>query len=176
MTAKGDAMLRRNMMLGVAALALAACGRPQARIGADGLPEATIFRITSADAQVIPFRMLESVNALRAANGAAPLALDAQLNAAAATHSRDMAVQNRPWHFGSDGSSPLDRLARVGFAGTLVGEAISESFEDDITTLAAWMEQSATRNVILDRNATKMGIAWFQEDGGKIWWTMVLGR
>lgn len=163
-------------MLGVAALALAACGRAQARIGADGLPEATIFRITPADAQVIPFRMLESVNALRSANGAAPLSLDAQLNAAAATHSRDMAVQNRPWHFGSDGSSPLDRLARVGFTGTLVGETISESFEDDITTLAAWMEQPATRNVILDRNANRMGIAWFQEDGGKIWWTMVLAR
>lgn len=169
-------MLRRNVALGLALAAVAACARPQARIGADGLPEATIFRITPADAQIIPFRMQESINSLRAAAGAGPLTLDAQLNAAAATHSRDMAVQNRPWHFGSDGSSPLDRLARVGYRGQMVGEAISESFEDDIATLAAWMELPATRDVIMDRSATRMGVAWFQEDGGKIWWTLVLAR
>lgn len=169
-------MLRRNLMLGLGAVALAACARPQARIGANGLPQATLFRITPQDAQVIPFRMLESVNSIRAAAGAGPLQLDAQLNAAAATHSRDMAVQNRPWHFGSDGSSPLERLRRVGYQGPLVGETISESFEDDITTLAAWMETPATRDVILDRSATRLGVAWFQEDGGKIWWTMVLAR
>ncbi len=169
-------MLRRNLlMLGLASAGLAACGA-RAPIGADGLPRATVFRITEADAQVIPFRMTESVNTLRRAAGAAPVQLDPQLNAAAATHSRDMAVQNRPWHFGSDGSSPLDRLRRVGYAGGLVGEVISESFEDDTTTLAAWMEDPVTRAVILDRTATRLGIAWFQEPGGKIWWTMVLGR
>lgn len=167
-------MLRRTMMLVLAAAGLAACARPRAQIGADGLPMQTIFRITEEDAAAIPFRMQESVNTLRRAAGAGPVQLDAQLNAAAATHSRDMAVQNRPWHFGSDGSSPLDRLRRVGYTGTLIGETISETFEDDIATLAAWMELQATREVILDPRATKMGIAWFQESGGKIWWTMVL--
>ena len=163
------------MMLGVAALALAACGRAQARIGANGLPEATIFRITPADAQVIPFRMLESVNALRAANGAGPLALDAQLNAAAATHSRDMAVQNRPWHFGSDGSSPLLRTQRVNYAGTFLGEVISETYQTELETLSAWMAQPDTRDVILDPRAREIGFAWFQEESGKIWWTLLTG-
>lgn len=161
-------------MLGLAAGGLAACGTPRAQIGADGLPVQTIFRITEQDAAEIPFRMQDSVNTLRRAAGAGPVQLDAQLNAAAATHSRDMAVQNRPWHFGSDGSSPLDRLRRVGYAGSLIGEAISETFENDTSTLAAWMELQATREVILDPRATRMGIAWFQESGGKIWWTMVL--
>ncbi|MCC7320062.1 MAG: CAP domain-containing protein [Rubellimicrobium sp.] len=170
-------MLRRNVvMMGAAVAGLAACARPAARIGADGLPEATIFRITDADAQVIPYRMQESINTLRRAAGAGSLQLDAQLTASAATHSRDMAVQNRPWHFGSDGSSPVDRLRRVGYPGQLVGETISESFEDDISTLAAWMDARATREVIMDPSATRMGIAWFQEQGGKIWWTLVLGR
>ncbi len=169
-------MLRRDLlMLGAGSMVLAACA-PRAPIGADGLPAATIFRITDADARAIPYRMLESVNTLRRAAGAAPVQLDSQLNAAAATHSRDMAVQNRPWHFGSDGSSPVDRLRRVGYGGALVGEVISESFEDDSTTLAAWMNDRETREVILNRNATRLGIAWFQEQGGKIWWTMVLGR
>jgi uncharacterized protein YkwD len=119
--------------------------------------------------------MLDSVNALRSTAGVQPLELDARLNAAAATHSRDMAVQNRPWLFGSDGSSPLDRARRVGFPGRLVGENISESFETELQTLAAWMEQADTRAVILDPDARYMGFAWYQEAGGKLWWTLNMG-
>lgn len=170
-------MLRRNLLvLGLAAAGLAACGAPPSGVGQGGVTGTRVFRITDAEAQAIPYRMLESVNTLRQAAGARALVLDSQLTAAAATHARDMAVQNRPWHFGSDGSSPLDRLQRVGYAGGLVGEAISESFEDDSTTLSAWMNQPETREVIMDPTAARLGVAWFQEDGGKIWWAMVLGR
>ena len=86
-----------------------------------------------------------------------------------------MSLQNRPWHFGSDGSSPLDRVARVGFNGALIGENISETYETELETLAAWMDQPETRGVILDPRAARMGFAWFQEPNGKIWWTLVLG-
>ena len=119
--------------------------------------------------------MLDSVNTLRQASGAQPVQLNAQLNAAAATHSRDMAVQNRPWHFGSDGSSPLDRVQRAGYPGLFLGENISETYESEVETLAAWMEQEDTRRIILDPRATDLGFAWYQEQGGKIWWTMVVG-
>ena len=101
--------------------------------------------------------------------------LNAQLNAAAATHSRDMAVQNRPWHFGSDGSSPLDRVRRVGYTGTLLGENISETYQTALETLSDWMGQADTRAVILDPTATEIGFAWFQEPSGKMWWTLVSG-
>lgn len=124
----------------------------------------------------VQFRMLDSVNALRQAAGSQNVQLDAKLNAAAATHSRDMSVQNRPWHFGSDGSSPLDRVARVGYSGTLLGEAISESYENELQTLTAWMENSATRSVIMDPKAVNMGFSWFQEQNGKIWWTLVMAN
>lgn len=169
-------MFYRRAFIASALASLAACAQPSARIGADGLPERQIYRITAQDRQEIPFRMLDSINTLRQAAGAGPLQLDAQLNAAAATHSRDMAIQNRPWHFGSDGSSPLDRIRRAGYPGGLVGETISETFENELETLAAWMQLPATRDVILDPTATRMGFAWFQEDGGKIWWTLVLGN
>lgn len=132
-----------------------------------------VYRIRNADK--VQFRMLDSVNALREAAGRAPVTLNAQLNAAAATHSRDMSVQNRPWHFGSDGSSPLDRVARTGFTGSMVGEAISETYENEVQTLTAWMENPSTRSVILDPNAANMGFFWFQEPNGKIWWTLVMG-
>lgn len=159
-----------------ASFALAACGTGnQIRIGSDGRPLPQIYRISSAQEATIPYRLLDSVNALRAAKGSPPLQFSAQLNAAAATHSRDMSVQNRPWHFGSDGSSPLERVNRVGYAGRLVGENISETFETELETLSAWMAQPDTREVIMDPQAREIGFAWFQEPSGKIWWTMVTG-
>ncbi|EYD73211.1 CAP domain-containing protein [Limimaricola hongkongensis] len=167
-------MQRRELILGLLLTGLSACAAPSGRIGPDGLPLPQVYRIKPEDEAQIPFRMLDGVNTLRRARGLSQLSLDAQLNAAAATHSRDMSVQNRPWHFGSDGSSPVDRLRRVGFTGRLVGETISETYETELETLAAWMEEPATRDVILDPTATRMGLAWYQEPAGKIWWTMVL--
>lgn len=166
--------MRIIYVLFVAAMALAACAPPPPSIGADGRQQ-TIYRIRSGDTAKLQFRMLDSVNALRSAEGSAPVQLNSQLNAAAATHSRDMSVQNRPWHFGSDGSSPIDRLARVGYPGTLVGEVISETYEGELETLGAWMTQNDTRRTILDPMARDMGFAWHQENNGKIWWTLVMG-
>jgi len=169
-------MLRREMILGMAAIGLVACDQGVNRpLGPDGLPLPSVYRIDPNDTALIQFRMLDSVNALRATASVSPLELDARLNAAAATHSRDMAVQNRPWLFGSDGSSPLDRARRVGFPGRLLGENISESFESELQTLAAWMEKPDTRAVILDPNGRYMGFAWFQEQSGKLWWTLNVG-
>ncbi len=119
--------------------------------------------------------MVDAVNTLRDAAGVQPVSLNAQLTAAAATHSRDMSVQNRPWHFGSDGSSPLDRVKRSGYPGMMLGENISETYETELETLSAWMARSDTRAVILDPNAKDMGFAWHQDKNGKIWWTMVTG-
>lgn len=144
-------------------------------IGADGKPLPVAYKIRAGDTDKIQFRVLDGVNALRQARGARALIFNAELTAAAATHSRDMSIQNRPWHFGSDGSSPLDRVRRVGYSGTLGGENISETYENENETLAAWMQQPDTRDVILDPRATDLGFAWYQEDNGKIWWTLVTG-
>lgn len=155
---------------------LAACGGgEEVRLAADGKPLPKFYNLATQDTATLQYRMLDSVNALRMSSGAGPLTLNAELNAAAATHSRDMSVQNRPWHFGSDGSSPLDRARRVGYTKTFLGEVISETYENELATLSAWMENPDTRWVILDDNATEMGFQWFQEPNGKIWWTLVTG-
>lgn len=170
-------MLRRSILFVVIAIGLAACGGPPpVQYGPDGKPLPQVYRISAGDEDEIQFRILDGVNALRQASGASPVRLSSALNAASATHSRDMSVQNRPWHFGSDGSSPLDRVARVGYQGRLLGENISESYETELETLSAWMANPDTRPVILDPRATDLGFAWFQEPNGKIWWTMILGQ
>ncbi len=164
-------MMRRLLCILAAFSIVSACAPPSST-GSNGQG---VYRISRGDTSTIQFRMLDSVNALRSAAGQPEVKLNARLNAAAATHSRDMSIQNRPWHFGSDGSSPIDRIQRVGYRGTLVGETISETYETDIETLGAWMEKPDTRRVILSPQAREMGFSWFQENNGKIWWTLVMG-
>ena len=56
-----------------------------------------------------------------------------------------------------------------------LGELISETYQTELETLSAWMAQPDTREVILDARAREAGFSWFQEPGGKIWWTMLTG-
>ena len=169
-------MVRVFSLLLVGLMVLTACGAPTSNssaLGADGRPLPKVYRIRNASK--VQFRILDSVNSLRAASGAAPVQLNAELNAAAATHSLDMSNQNRPWHFGSDGSSPIDRVQRAGYPGPMLGETISETYETELETLAAWMEQPGSREVLLEKRAINLGFSWFQESSGKIWWTLVMG-
>lgn len=165
-------MNRRGVLFGLGAIGLSACAPAAAPTDPNGV---RVYIIDPADEGDIQFRVLDGINALRQSAGSRLLQLDARLNAAAATHSRDMSLQNRPWHFGSDGSSPLDRGRRVGYDGRILGEAISETFETEMQTLSAWLSQADTRAVIMDPQASQMGFAWFQEPNGKIWWTLVVG-
>lgn len=169
-------MTSRSLALAILALlALAGCEQPTLYLGTDGRPISHLYRINPTDTARIQYRMLDSVNRLRQTAGVAPVQLNAELTAAAATHARDMSVQNRPWHFGSDGSSPLDRVRRVGYPLAMRGEVISETYENEVETLSAWMAQVDTRAVIMDPTARDLGFAWYQEPGGKIWWTLVTG-
>ncbi|WP_370399615.1 CAP domain-containing protein [Sulfitobacter sp. JB4-11] len=167
-------MTRILAILSALVLALTACVPVDDTGG--GTPGVQTYRIRAGDTGKIQFRMLDSVNALRSAAGAQAVELNPNLNAAAATHAKDMARQNRPWHFGSDGSSPIDRIRRVGYGGELVGETISETYESELETLAAWMEQPDTRRVLMAPDARNMGFSWHQESNGKIWWTLVMGK
>jgi uncharacterized protein YkwD len=170
-------MNRRSLLALGSAFLVTACmgGGGGVELGADGKPLPQVYRITPDVAAKVPYRFLDSVNTLRSAKGLPPLTFNVQLNAAAETHSRDMSLQNRPWHFGSDGSSPMVRVQRVGYSGRLVGENISETYQTELETLSAWMAQPDTRAIIMEPQARELGFAWFQEENGKIWWTMVTG-
>ncbi|MFC3168520.1 MULTISPECIES: CAP domain-containing protein [Paracoccus] len=157
-------------------MALAACmPRSLPPVAPDGQAMPVAHQINEAEAQQIPVRVLQQINTLRGNIAAPPLTLNPQLSAAALAHSRDMSAQNRAWHWGSDGSSPLDRARRAGYFGTIVGENISETYENDIQTLTAWMATRDTRDVIMDPSATNLGFAWYQESSGKVWWTLLTG-
>ena len=159
-------MLRPFLAALVALFALAACESG----GQGGL------RLSDADRDAIELRHLDSVNAVRSENGLAPVQLSAELNAAAETHARDMSVQQRAWHFGSDLTSPRERAFRAGYRGEVVGENLSEGADSDLTVLGTWLGFKDTRDVILDPTARGLGIGWYQEPTGKIWWVELLGQ
>lgn len=153
---------------------LLACEQQGPRVSEDG-DVLRPFWITERDTAEVQFRHLDAVNAIRGANGLTPVKLSPELIAAAKTHAIDMSKQNRPWDFGSDGSSPLDRVARAGYPGEFISENISETFEDDMLTLKAWMDDPLARAAILSPKAGFMGIAWYQEQTGKLWWVQLFG-
>ena len=168
-------MLKFSTLALVSVLALTACQKPGPQLGPDGQPLPVAYKITSREEAQIPGRVLGQINALRANIGAPAMMQNPMLDAAAKAHARDMAAQNRAWHFGSDGSSPLDRVRRQGYSGHLVGENISETYENELTTLNAWMQNRDTRDIMMDPRATELGIGWYQESSGKVWWVLITG-
>ncbi|RCW88178.1 CAP domain-containing protein [Paracoccus lutimaris] len=168
-------MLKFSTLALVSVLALTACQKPGPQLGPDGQPLPVAYRITGREEAQIPGRVLGQINALRANIGAPAMVQNPMLDAASKAHARDMAAQNRAWHFGSDSSSPLDRVRRQGYSGQLVGENISETYENELTTLNAWMQNRDTRDIMMDPRATELGIGWYQEPSGKIWWVLITG-
>ncbi len=134
------------------------------------------YWISDSRAKKMHGKMVDAVNLLRVENALSEIVINESLNLAAFTHSQDMYEQDRAWHFGSDGSSPLERVARFGFTGELIGENISETYESDELTLNAWMAQENTRSIILDKDANYMGLGWYQGEDGKIWWTQIFAE
>lgn len=163
-------MTPRFALLAVAALGLAACDPAGTTATGPG-----IYTIRPGDTGEIQQRMLTAVNSMRAASGAAPLQLNASLSSAARAHAREMSAQNRAWPFGSNGSTPYDRVAAAGYTGNLLAEVYSQTFETELETLAAWVQDGAWGAEILDPEARDMGFGWQQDRSGLIWWAVTLG-
>ena len=160
-------MSRFAFALLAAVLALAACAPTQQTGG--------VTRLTAADAAPIRLRHLDAVNAARASEGLAPLQLSAELDAAAETHARDMSVQKRAWHFGSDLTSWRERGFRAGYRGEVLGENLFEGADGDLTVLRYWLEVPDTRRVIMNPAGRGLGLGWHQDPGGKLWWVQLVG-
>lgn len=161
-------MIRLSTILVVLAFALTAC------TGAtDGSGKS--IRISSAQTNSVRNAHIASVNELRAQAGLGPLILSAELTAAALTQARDMAVQQRAWHFGSDTTSPQDRAARAGYFGVIKGENIAENYSRSDDLLNTWMSDPDTRRLMFTPDARDIGFGWYQESDGRLWWVQVIG-
>ena len=132
-------------------------------------------RIENFDSVEIRKRHLDYLNAIRQERGLTNLQISNSLNSSAATHARDIFKQQRAWNFGSDGSSPQKRAEVSGFKGVITGENVSETYEGEFQVLQVWVKNSFSRSVLLNKEATHLGLGWYQQDNGKIWWVQILG-
>ena len=135
-----------------------------------------VSQMSAADTNATRLRVLDAVNAVRIEQALSPLRYSAELNAAAETHARDMSVQDRAWHFGSDKTSPRERAFRAGYFGELSGENIAEGTDTDLVVLKSWLDFGDTRDVMLDPDARGMGLGWYKDATGKTWWVQLVGR
>jgi uncharacterized protein YkwD len=124
---------------------------------------------------VVPQQVvLDLVNAERAAHNLAPMVVDARLQLAAQRHSEDQAAMRRMSHVGSDGSSMVQRIDRVGFPWRSAAENVAVGFSTPQSVMAAWMNSPGHRTNILSAN-THIGVGLATGSDGRIYWTQVFG-
>ena len=132
--------------------------------------------ISSFEAAALKSRHLEMVNALRIENGRSLLKYSSSLSAASKTHAFDIARQQRAWNYGSDASSAIERAKISGFRGLVLGENVSETYEGEYDVLNVWFKSKIGREIILDSKATHLGLSWYQDSTGKVWWVQMIGN
>ncbi len=132
--------------------------------------------ISRFEASALKSRHIDMVNALRLENGRSPLKYSISLSAASKTHAFDIARQQRAWNYGSDASSAIERARIAGFRGLVLGENVSETYEGEYDVLNVWFKSKIGREIILNPKATDLGLSWYQDSTGKVWWVQMLGK
>ncbi len=122
-----------------------------------------------------PQSALAEINAYRAQNGRGPVVLDERLSRAAAMQAEDQAGRRSIGHYGSDGSKPKDRAARAGFRARIASENVASGQKSFSDAMYYWERSSGHRENLLRPNVSAAGMAMAQADGGRAYWTLVLG-
>lgn len=141
----------------------------------------------STDARAIRLEALKLVNEARAQprkcgdtafDRANPLQLSSSLNAAALSHSVDMAERGVMTHQGSDGSNVALRVTRVGYVWLRVGENVAAGAPGIDEVVRGWIGSPRHCANLMNPQFTEMGLAYAvnpaSEDG--IFWTQVFAR
>ncbi|MEO0734870.1 MAG: CAP domain-containing protein [Bacteroidota bacterium] len=99
------------------------------------------------------------------------LRLDAQLSAAARTHSADQARNGKMTHQGSDGSNVGQRVTRAGFTWRSVGENVAWNYQNVNHVMEGWLGSPGHCKNIMSAGFTMMGMG--EEE---LYWTQVFAR
>jgi uncharacterized protein YkwD len=117
-------------------------------------------KIESPSARLTQSGALTWTNAHRAEAGLKPLALNAELNAAAKAKLDDLFANQYFAHESPSGDGPADLAEAAGYAYLSVGENLAlGNFADDKTLVQAWMNSPGHRANILEPKFTDIGIA-----------------
>jgi uncharacterized protein YkwD len=89
-----------------------------------------------------------------------------------------MATANFFDHYGSDGSSPGDRLAREGYYGSAWGENIAAGYSSVNSVMQGWIGSAGHCANMMNSAFTEMGAAKYSDPSSQwgSYWTQVFGR
>jgi uncharacterized protein YkwD len=107
-----------------------------------------------------------------------PVSWNKQLEAAAASHSDDMASHNFLSHTGSDGLNVSDRVSSEGYAWRSVGENIAAGYETAKAAVNGWLSSHGHCANIMDSTFSEIGGALSEDSNSdyKLYWTLVLAK
>lgn len=121
-------------------------------------------------------RLLEGLNALRAAEGRAPVAASARLEAAAQRQACDNAARGSIGHVGADGSDLARRLAQVGYRHGIAAENTGRGYADAARALAGWSASAGHRTNLLLAGVREAGLGLATGPDGRPYWVLVLAE
>jgi uncharacterized protein YkwD len=110
------------------------------------------------DLEQVRAEMLTRVNTERAAAGVPPLLPDPRLDEAAQHHAEDMLARSFYNHSSPDGTSPVTRTRKSGYAGRVVGENIARGPFAVQEVMSNWMGSTEHRRNLLLPVFTHLGI------------------
>lgn len=109
------------------------------------------------------------------------LTMDAQLREAARCHSLDMAVNDFFGHFGSDGSSPVDRITAAGYSWSDLGENVAAGAPAPSVVVPGWMNSPGHCRGIMSADFTEIGVGYIYDSPDALrnyehYWTQAFGH
>lgn len=159
--------MTRIPLLAIIATAFAACSPPMPRAS---LTPSFYLPMTQADATVDAGMARDMISAYRHNKGLGPLTVDPDLQAAALTEARAMAAADKP----SSADAVKSRLGASGFKAPAAN--LSAGYYTLAEAFSGWRESPQHDRVLLDPNATRIGIAtaYTPNSKYKVYWAMVV--
>lgn len=127
---------------------------------------------------VDPKRAETLLNAYRAENGIAPLALDGDLLRLAGEYARHLAEAGRMTHDLEPYGGLEKRLKASGYAYATAGENLGQGYRTLEQVIAGWKKSPPHDRGMKDADMTRMGIASFANPAkrGDIYWCLIVAR
>jgi uncharacterized protein YkwD len=162
-----------------AAVASASSATPPRGLGVSAEPGACV---PGADwgtlhEELVP-KLLDLINAHRAAIGVGPLAVSGALTASAAWKALHMAAYD---YLGPDDPAPpvtrpfYERFAACGYSGLIAGENGAEGLTDPADVASKWLDDPDSRATIEHQGYAITGLAAAISASGKIYWVQEYG-
>jgi uncharacterized protein YkwD len=109
--------------------------------------------------------IIELTNQRRAEHGLPPLKVCSLLTTSARGHSQDMSTMDSPWHTGSDGSTPCERMMAAGYDHDYCGENIAWGFTSPEAAMNFWYDETPPndwhRRNLLNPDYREFGVGYY---------------